>query len=102
MMIVKGAFMFIDIVHVPSSFGSLVHPGKEHMKLYRLLSGPDDATFCARIERVLNLGWSLHGSPALTFNGSSAIVAQAIVKEVEGEYAGFVHLDDLHPEGESR
>lgn len=67
------------------------------MKLYRLLSGPDDAAFCARIERVLNLGWSLHGGPALTFNGTSTIAAQAIVKEVDGEYDGFVHLDELHP-----
>jgi hypothetical protein len=67
------------------------------MKLYRLLSGVDDDTFCARVERVLNLGWSLHGGPTIAHNGTAAIVAQAIVKEVDGEYGGFVHLKDLHP-----
>jgi len=67
------------------------------MKLYRLLSGPDDAVFCERVERVLNEGWSLHGSPSITFNGSHVIAAQAIYKEVEGEYTDFVHLNDLHP-----
>ncbi len=66
-------------------------------RLYRLLTGPDDAAFCERIERVLNQGWSLHGGPAVTFDGKSVIAAQAIVKDVEGAYKGFVHLKDLHP-----
>jgi hypothetical protein len=65
------------------------------MQLYRLLSGPDDADFCARIEKQLNKGWSLHGSPTAAFNGERVIVAQAIVREVEGEYKGFVHLDAM-------
>jgi len=67
------------------------------MKLYRLLSGPDDAIFCERVERVLNEGWSLHGSASITFNGKQVIAAQAIYKEIEGEYKGFVHLNDLYP-----
>ena len=67
------------------------------MKLYRVLSGPDNDAFCERVERVLNLGWALHGGPTLTHDGTTAIVAQAIVKEVDGDYAGFVHLDELHP-----
>jgi hypothetical protein len=67
------------------------------MYLYRLLSGPDDAAFCERIERVLNLGWSLHGSPCITFTGDAAIVAQAITNEVDGDYEGFKHLKVMHP-----
>ncbi|GGF76805.1 DUF1737 domain-containing protein [Alteromonas lipolytica] len=55
------------------------------MQLYRLISGPDDATFCMRITELLNKGWVLHGSPSLTFNGTSTIVAQAVIKQVEGE-----------------
>ena len=65
------------------------------MKLYRLLTGPDDSAFCARVEQVLNEGWELHGSPAATFNGSEVIVAQAIVKTVDGPYTGFVSLKDM-------
>lgn len=67
------------------------------MKLYRLLTGPHDAVFCERVERMLNLGWALHGGPAVTFDGSTVVAAQAIVKDVDGEYGGFVHLNDLHP-----
>lgn len=63
--------------------------------LYRLLTGPDDSAFCARVEKVLNQGWQLHGAPAATFNGQQVIVAQAITKQVEGAYQGFVSLKDM-------
>lgn len=65
------------------------------MHLYRLLSGPDDAEFCARVEKQLNRGWSLYGSPAAAFNGERVIALQAIVRDVGGDYSGFVHLDEL-------
>jgi hypothetical protein len=57
------------------------------MKLYRFLTGPDDATFCHRVTDALNKGWSLHGSPTLSFNASSGdmIAGQAVVKEVAGK-----------------
>lgn len=55
------------------------------MKYYRLLTGPDDAEFCARVARHLNEGWQLHGSPALTFNGTQVIAAQAIVKDADDD-----------------
>ena len=29
------------------------------MKLYRYLTGPDDATFCHRVTAALNNGWEL-------------------------------------------
>ncbi|MBZ9790815.1 DUF1737 domain-containing protein [Rhizobium sp. 3T7] len=62
------------------------------MKLYRLLTGQDDAAFCHRVTTALNKGWSLNGSPSLTFNTQTGQVmcAQAIVKEVEGK--------DYHPD----
>jgi len=62
------------------------------MKLYRLLTGPDDAAFCHRITDALNKGWALSGAPSVTFNTvtGQVIAAQAIVKEVEGK--------DYHPD----
>jgi hypothetical protein len=57
------------------------------MKLYRFLTGPDDASFCHRVTDALNKGWALHGSPTLAYNAAAnAMVAgQAIVKDVEGK-----------------
>jgi hypothetical protein len=62
------------------------------MKLYRLLTGQDDAAFCHRVTDSLNKGWALQGSPSLTFNAQTGqvIAAQAIVKDVEGK--------DYHPD----
>ena len=49
------------------------------LPVYRLLTGPDDASFCRRVSDALALGYRLYGSPAATFNGQTVIVAQAIV-----------------------
>lgn len=38
------------------------------MKVYRILTGPDDAGFCHRVTEALSQGWELHGDPALTFD----------------------------------
>jgi hypothetical protein len=46
---------------------------------YRVLTGPDDATFCRRVSEALALGYLLYGSPAATFNGVNVIVAQVII-----------------------
>lgn len=54
-------------------------PVPEEKLSYRLISGPDDRAFCERISAALAEGYVLHGSPAVTFNGSSVIVAQAVV-----------------------
>ncbi len=54
-------------------------PAPEEKLSYRLISGPDDRAFCERISTALAEGYVLHGSPAATFNGSSVIVAQALV-----------------------
>jgi hypothetical protein len=48
---------------------------------YRVLTGPDDAAFCWRVSEALDLGYELHGSPSLTFDGERVIVAQALVRE---------------------
>lgn len=46
---------------------------------YRLLSGPDDRTFCERVSQALDDGYELYGSPAITSDGERCIVAQAVV-----------------------
>ena len=45
---------------------------------YRLLTGPDDETFCRRVSEALAMGFELYGSPA-AFNGKEVIVAQALL-----------------------
>lgn len=62
------------------------------MKLYRCITGPDDATFCLRVSEALNLGWELHGGPALTFDGNRVIAAQALVKEAPGQFSRELDL----------
>lgn len=54
-------------------------PAPEERLSYRLVTGPDDRAFCERISAALAEGYVVHGSPAATFNGSSVIVAQALV-----------------------
>lgn len=51
----------------------------DNLPVYRLLTGPDDATFCKRVSEMIALGYKLHGSPSVTFNGQTVIAAQALV-----------------------
>jgi len=53
---------------------------------YRVLTGPDDRAFCERVSAALDDGYTLHGGPALTFDGTRVIVAQAMVLD---STAGF-------------
>lgn len=53
---------------------------------YRVLTGPDDRTFCERVSAALAEGYELHGGPALTFDGQRVVVAQALVLRREGEW----------------
>jgi hypothetical protein len=62
------------------------------MKLYRYLTGPDDATFCLRVSEALNQGWELHAGPTLTFDGSRVIAGQAVVKETPGQFHRDIDL----------
>lgn len=49
---------------------------------YRVLTGPDDVTFCERVSAALDEGYRLHGGPALTTRGDQVVVAQALVLDV--------------------
>ncbi|HMK90920.1 MAG TPA: DUF1737 domain-containing protein [Methylocystis sp.] len=52
---------------------------------YRYLTGPDDVAFCNRVTQALSMGWSLYGSPTLTYDASKGkvICGQALTKDVE-------------------
>ena len=50
---------------------------------YRVLTGPDDHSFCERVSAALDEGYRLHGGPALTFDGARVIVAQAVVRDAD-------------------
>jgi hypothetical protein len=56
-----------------------VMPDPAESLRYRLITGPDDADFCARVSSLLTQGYRLHGSPAVTFDGAQVIAAQALV-----------------------
>ena len=51
----------------------------ENRLRYRLLTGPDTTAFCERVSQALDEGYELYGSPALTFDGTTTYVAQAVV-----------------------
>ena len=57
------------------------------MKLYRFLSGPDDASFCHKVTAALNKGWHIYGSPTYAYDSASQTMrcGQAVVKDVEGK-----------------
>jgi hypothetical protein len=65
------------------------------MKLYTILTGPDDETFCKKVCAKLNRGWELYGSPTLTFNGKDVIAGQALIKEMAGEYHEEINLKKM-------
>jgi hypothetical protein len=67
------------------------------MKLYRFLSGFDDAGFCHRITAALDEGWHLYGSPTYAFDRADNVMrcGQAVVKDVDGvDYTADIDLGD--------
>lgn len=56
--------------------------------LYRLLTGPDDSSFCHKVSLALAKGWLLHGAPVYAFDAAEGrlMCAQAVVKDIEGDY----------------
>jgi hypothetical protein len=46
---------------------------------YRLLTGPDDRSFCEKVSAALADGYVLHGSPSLTTTEGRTVAAQAVV-----------------------
>ena len=66
------------------------------MRLYRMLTGGDDAAFCKRVSEALNKGWELSGPSSLTFDTANnrVICGQAVVKDVSGQWT-----DEMNGEG---
>ena len=66
------------------------------MKIYRLLTGKDNADFCHKITKALSEGWELYGSPQYTNAGwAPASCAQAVTKEVNDQpYSRDKNLTD--------
>jgi hypothetical protein len=54
-------------------------PAEDTPLAYRLLTGPDDRSFCERVSTALAEGYVLHGGPAVTFDGGRVVAAQAVV-----------------------
>jgi hypothetical protein len=59
---------------------------RKTLTIYRYLTGPDDVSFCHRVTKALSEGWTLYGSPTLTFDDAKnrVICGQAITKDIEG------------------
>jgi hypothetical protein len=66
------------------------------VKLYRYLTGADDATFCHRVTAELNKGWQLYGQPTLTYDPERkrVICGQVIVKDAPGDYTPDIKLSE--------
>ncbi|MCU1562291.1 MAG: hypothetical protein V7635_2911 [Arthrobacter sp.] len=63
----------------PAPLGAPRTAATEERLAYRLFTGGDDRAFCERVSAALAEGYVLHGSPSATFNGTSVVVAQALV-----------------------
>jgi hypothetical protein len=67
------------------------------MRLYRFLSGPDDASFCHKVTAALNRGWHLYGSPTYSYDRKEKAMCcgQAVVKDIDGvEYQRDMTLSE--------
>jgi hypothetical protein len=62
-----------------AAFDSVPVVDERRYPRYRVLTGQDNAAFCYRVSAALDLGYELHGDPALTFDGHSVIVGQALI-----------------------
>lgn len=71
---------------MPPALDKIANRPPNDLPIYRLLTGPDDASFCQRVSEMLELGYAVHGSPALTFDGERVVAAQAVIWK--GEVAG--------------
>ena len=67
------------------------------MKAYRLLTGDDTSAFCHKVTEALSKGWTLHGDPAYAYDAANGVMrcAQAVVKDVPGDYDPEKRLGDL-------
>lgn len=67
------------------------------MLVYRLLTEDDTAAFCHKVSEALSKGWSLEGSPTMSFDSKRGVMrcAQAVVKEQDGEYSPDMKLGQV-------
>jgi len=67
------------------------------MQAYRLLTGDDTSEFCHKVSAALAKGWVLYGDPAYAFDAGTGQMrcAQAVVKDVDAEYAPEMKLGAL-------
>ncbi|MBD3624619.1 MAG: DUF1737 domain-containing protein [Rhodobacteraceae bacterium] len=67
------------------------------MRAYRLLTAEDTSAFCHKVTRALSLGWDLYGDPQYAFDAANGVMrcAQAVTKDVEGDYDPDKRLGDL-------
>lgn len=68
---------------------------------YRLITGPDDRSFCERVSAALADGYVLHGGPAVTSDGGTVMCAQAVIRPhavAVGDAAVASAVDELDAE----
>jgi hypothetical protein len=67
------------------------------MRAYRLLTAEDTSAFCHKVTEALAKGWELYGSPAYAHDPATGVMrcAQAVVKDVDGEYDPAMKLGQL-------
>lgn len=67
------------------------------MRAYRLLTEEDTSAFCHKVTKALDQGWELYGDPQYAFDAANGIMrcAQAVIKDVEGDYNPDVKLGSL-------
>lgn len=46
---------------------------------YRLLTGPDDRSFCEKVSAALLDGYELYGAPSVAVEAGTVVCAQAVV-----------------------
>ena len=51
----------------------------DHKKIYRFLTGPDDAGFCQRVSDALEDGYVLFGNPVMVMTDEGVLCGQAVV-----------------------
>jgi hypothetical protein len=57
----------------------MTEPATDDLLRYRLLTGPDDRSFCERVSAALAQGYELYGSPGITAVEGRVVVSQALV-----------------------
>ena len=67
------------------------------MKAYRLLTEDDTSAFCHKVSEALSKGWVLYGDPTYAFDSTRGVMrcAQAVTKDVVGEYSADTKLGNL-------